>query len=71
MSMAEKIKILMIKRNDMSLKDLAEKIETSPQNLSNKLKRDDFSEREIIKIAEALNCDFESAFVLRDTKERV
>lgn len=55
----------------MSLKDLAEKIETSPRNLSNKLKRDELREREIIKIAEALNCDFESAFVLRDTKERV
>jgi hypothetical protein len=55
----------------LTKKDLAEKICTSPQNLSNKLKRDNFSEKELLIIAEALECDFESAFVLRDPKERI
>lgn len=70
MSMTEKIKILMIKNNDMTLKELAQKIGTSPQNLSNKLKRDDFSESELREIAEAFGCEFEANFVL-ETGEKI
>ena len=45
MSMAEKIKIALIKRN-MTLKELATRIGCTSQNLSGKFKRDNFSEKE-------------------------
>lgn len=70
MGMSEKIKIVLLKRK-MTVVQLAEKIETSSQNLSNKLRQDKFRENELQEIAEALDCDFEASFVLRDTKEKV
>lgn len=70
MGMSEKVKIVLLKRNK-SLKDLAAIIGGTPQNISGKLKRDNFSEKELQEIAEALNCDLEASFVLRDTGERV
>lgn len=68
--MSEKIKIVLLKRK-MSIKDLADIIGGTPQNISGKLKRDNFSEKELKEIAEALNCDYEAAFTLRDTGEKV
>ena len=68
--MSEKIKIVLLKRKK-SIKDLADIIGGTPQNISGKLKRDNFSEKELREIADALDCDFEADFVLRDTGERV
>ncbi len=70
MGMSEKIKIVLLKRKK-SIKDLADIIGGTPQNISGKLKRDNFSEKELREIADALDCDFEADFVLRDTGERV
>jgi len=70
MLMAEKIKILLVKRN-MSLKELAEKIYNTPSNLSNKIKRDNFPENELHEIAKALNCDFSANFIMNDTGEQI
>ena len=69
-SMSEKIKIVLIKRK-MSLSALAEKLGTSPQNISGKLSRDNFSEKELIEIAAALDCTFNAEFTLNDTGEKV
>ncbi|UNT55099.1 helix-turn-helix transcriptional regulator [Lysinibacillus capsici] len=63
--MTEKIKILLIKKG-MSAVDLAEKLGTKPQNLYNKFKRDNFSEKELIEIAEALGIKYEGFFFLED-----
>ena len=46
---------------------LAEKLGTSQSNLANKLKRDNFSEKELIQIAEILNAKYEGNFILNDT----
>ena len=70
MYMAEKIKIALIKRN-MSLKDLAEIIGSTPSNLSNKIKRDNFPENELHEIAKALDCTFNVSFTLNDTNEQI
>lgn len=70
MGMSEKIKIVLLKRKK-TLKDLSDIIGGSPQNLSGKLKRDNFSEKELQEIAEALDCDYEANFILRDTGEKV
>ncbi len=50
-------KLLRIKlvENDLTAKELAAKIGTSQQNLSAKMKRDNFSEKEMLQIADALN----------------
>lgn len=70
MSMTEKIKIALIKRN-MSLKDLAVKLGCTSQNLSGKFKRDNFSERELNEIADALDCHFEGRFLRNDNGEEI
>jgi len=63
--MAEQIKILLIKKG-MTITDLAKLINTSTQNLSNKLKRDDFKLSELREIAGVLNVGFETYFLMED-----
>lgn len=70
MSMSEKIRIALLKRK-MSITELAFSIGTSQSNMSNKLKRDNFSEKELIQIANILNCDFKGTLVMRDTGEEI
>lgn len=70
MSMTEKIKIMLIKRK-MSAVDLAKKLNCTPTNIYNKLKRDNFSEKELIEIADILNCDFRGTLIMRDTGEEI
>lgn len=70
MAVAEKIRIIMLKRN-IKLKDLASKLGTSQSNISDKLKRDNFSEKDIQKIAQALECSAETFFVFKDTGETI
>lgn len=70
MAMAEKVRILLVKRK-ITVTDLAKRLGMSQSNLSNKLSRDNFSEKELKEIAEALNCDLDMNFTLRDTGEQV
>lgn len=70
MAMAEKVRILLVKRK-ITVTDLAKRLGMSQSNLSNKLSRDNFSEKELQEIAEALNCDLDISFTLRDTGEKV
>lgn len=64
--MASKIRILLIERN-MKIKDLAKMLGYSGNNLGNKLRDDNFSEKEFRKIAELVDCDFDATFTIRDT----
>ncbi len=50
---------------------LASSLGTSQSNLSNKLKHDNFNEKELNQIADILNCDFKGTFVMRDTGEEI
>jgi len=70
LSMGEKIKIMMGRR-DITLTQLAETLGTTRQNLSNKLSRDNFSEKELLAIAEALGCTYEAKLIMKDTGEEV
>lgn len=70
MAMTEKVRILLVKRK-ITVTDLAKRLGMSQSNLSNKLSRDNFSEKELQEIAEALNCDLDIRFTLRDTGEQV
>lgn len=66
MSMAKKIRIILIERN-MTIKQLSDKMGYKGANLYSKLERDNFSEKELLKIADALDCDYDATFTMRDT----
>jgi len=70
LSMGEKIRII-LKRRGMTVAQLADLTEQTRQNLSNKLTRDNFQEKDLEVIAKALNCDYEAYFVMKDTGDRV
>lgn len=63
--MSEKIRLVLAKRNK-SKAWLAEQVGWSTNNFYNKLKRDNFSEKELLQIATALDCTLDIKFVLND-----
>lgn len=69
-SMGEKIKIV-LKRRNMTLGELAEQTSQSRQNLSNKMSRDNFSEKELATIADVLDCTYHAGFTMNDTGEEI
>lgn len=70
LSMGEKIKIV-LRRRGMTLGDLAEKTGQSRQNLSNKMSRDNFSEKDLLEIASVLGCTYHAGFTMNDTGEEI
>ena len=71
MSMVQSIRIAMVKRGNISGAELARRLGVSSQNLSNKMKRDNFSEQELVEIADALDCDVKITLTFRDTGEEL
>lgn len=69
MALAEKIRILLVKRGNISEAELARRLGVSPQNLNNKMKRDNFTEADLRAIADALDCTYHATFQLNDTGE--
>lgn len=70
LTMGEKIKVILNRRN-MTLAQLAEKTNQSRQNLSNKMSRDNFTEKELYTIAEALDCTYSASLIMNDTGEEI
>ena len=70
LTMSEKIKVV-LKRRGMTMGDLAEKTGQTRQNLSNKMTRDNFPEKELRQIADALDCELEVHLVMKDSGERI
>lgn len=70
LSIKEKI-IIILKRRNMTIAELAEKTNQSRQNLSNKMSRNNFSEKDILDIAEALDCTFNTEFVFNNTGDKL
>ena len=68
MTASEKIRLL-AKRKGKSMGDIADLTEQSRQNLSNKMKRDNFTVAELQKIATALDCSVTISFVDNTTGE--
>jgi transcriptional regulator with XRE-family HTH domain len=67
---AEKIKII-LRRKNMTSGQLADILGQTRQNLSNKMSRDNFSEKELREIAAALGCEIEVKFTMTETGETV
>lgn len=70
MAMSKAIKIAMAKRG-LNQKDLADRIGWSPQNLSGKMRRDNFTESDLENIAAALDCHFEGRFIRNDNGQEL
>lgn len=62
MTAGEKLRIIM-DRQKMSMGQMADGTGQSRQNLSNKMKRDDFSEKELQKMAGVLGCTINIQFI--------
>ncbi|GHU86648.1 hypothetical protein FACS189476_00180 [Spirochaetia bacterium] len=71
MGMTEKIRILLVKRQNISESELARRVGTIPQNLFRKMKRDNFTEKDLQEIATVLNCTLKISFVMNDTGEEI
>ena len=71
MGMVEKIRILLVKRGNMPEAELARRLGLLPQNFNVRMKRDNFTEGDLRRIAEVLDCDFKAGFHLRDTGEEI
>lgn len=65
MSMSKRIRQLLIEK-DTTITKLAELLGTKPQNITNKLSRDNFTEKELLEIAKVLNCKYEAKFIIED-----
>lgn len=71
MGMAEKIRILLIKRGNISEAELARRLGRKPQSFNSSMKKDNFTEKDLQEIAKALNCEFKSTFVIPETGEEI
>ena len=67
---AKKIKFLLVER-EMTMTDLAKKLNTGLSNISGKMKRNNFSEKELREIAEVLNFDYDIVFTDKDTGKQI
>lgn len=61
----EKLKVI-LKRKNMTVKDLADLLGTSRQNLHSKLTKDNLSEHDLKKFCEILDVQYEINFILSD-----
>ena len=71
MSMTEAIRIALVKCGNISEAELARRLEISPQNFHNKMKRDNFTESDLRGIAAALGLKVDIRFIDPQTGERV
>ncbi len=67
MNVTEYIKLCCVKRDDISSRELARRAGITPQNLSNKYAIDKFSNKDLDKIAEALNATLEIKFIDKES----
>ena len=69
MSMTQKIRIMLVKKGNMSEAELARRLDTTPNNFHQKLKKDNFRESDLKEIGDVLGCDVKITFVDRETGE--
>lgn len=71
MGMSEKIRILLIKRGNISEAELARRLNRKPQSFNSSMKKDNFTEKDLQEIAKALNCEYKTTFVIPETGEEI
>lgn len=68
---AEKLRIAMVKNNDMKVSQLSTLMDCSASNLSNKFKRNNFTESDFRQIASVLGYEVEIHLISKNTRERI
>lgn len=71
MGMAEKIRILLIKKGNLSEAELARRLNKTPQSFNSSMKRDNFTEKDLQEIARVLDCEYKSTFIIKETGEEI
>jgi DNA-binding Xre family transcriptional regulator len=77
MTIQTKIRVLLAMRDNMSEAELSRRLGILPQNLCRKMRKGTFSDDDISKIADILDCDAIipprplPTFTLRDTGEQI
>lgn len=69
MALSNNIRHLLIDNGNMSESELARRMGISPQNLHNKMARDNFTEKDLLDIADALNCTLKIEFIPKEKGE--
>lgn len=70
MTFSEKIKVLLAYRN-MTMRQLAKKMNISQQCLSAKMQKNSFKEDELVEIASICDATFEGMFTLNESKKKI
>ncbi len=70
MTAAKKIKIMLAQR-DMTLTDLAKLLNKSLSTMSERMKRDNFCEKDLREISELLNFEYEAVFTDKETGKTI
>ena len=71
MEMLERIRILLVKSDNISEAELARRLNTSPQNFNKKMRKDNFTVNELEQIANALDCTLRISFISNRTNEEL
>jgi IS30 family transposase len=71
MGLTEKIRIMLVKQGNISEAELARRLGQTPQNFHHKMKRDNFSEKELREIADALDCGLKINFIMNKIGEEI
>ena len=74
MTTVEKIRILLVRRGNMSEAELARRLKKTPQNFNRKMKAGKFTKADLEKIAEVLDSTVaytEPVFKMNDTGEEI
>ena len=71
MKISETIRILLVKRGNLPVAELARRLGMTPQNLSRKLQREHFTPNDLEKVASVLDCKVKISFLFNDTGEEL
>jgi len=71
MAMAEKIRVLLVKNGNIGEAELARRLGTTSSNFYQKMKRDNFSEKELRDIAAAMGWKLDVSFIHPETAEKI
>ena len=69
MGMTQKIRFLLVKKGNIPEAELARRLGMPRSNLYTKMKRDNFTENDLLEIADVLGCNLKILFVDKATGE--
>ena len=71
MGMAEKIRILLVKKGNISEAELARRLKKTPQSFNATMKRANFSESDLKEIARVIDCEYKARFIIKESGEEI